>query len=1650
MSKLDYSIFNSDSSQTANNDMPAMPSYMQASDNHNYGNGNFAITDPSTWGTGLGNAGKFIVSAAASGVNSFYNTGVAVGNWLGADVKENDVATQLASIDDDLGKYYQDNRQSADLAGFIVTSMIPGLAGVKLLNAGQKVLRGAQETGMIGANLSRVTGLLTPSTKAYTTLAAGEIAQSSAAFSLTSGNALKAIASGYGQAALESAAFETAVAATMFKAPTLSDADGWDIAKNVAIGVGVGGLIGGAINHAITYGAVKGAVKDFNIAEKQFADTTDLRSLSPAQQIIARNDRLATLPEAPAAEQIMSGEFAAAEKLLKDLPEGQKQAVANQLSGKLQKLRTETKTNLELKNQTTFQELANNKDPALANQLSDLTKGLSGNQTMANLESLTEIGRVSGTLNAEKEITTFINKQAKNSLDSILDDVTEGMQLPKKIGYVKLSGEDVGKVSFESPKVLSLGDLHKSSDDVLASIKKYKFKENKEWSPLNALDHNEAEARYIWADTAKLEDGAKIGEHDIPLLERARELKLNNIEVISDLGNYEIRSSGDLLKHLEVSKQEMASELLKGSKAGTGMTTEEIAKITNTKLSYLEGEHSLNPVDDLFARQGNKEAYVKDLESKGFSQGEIAKRADEFHLQPSYAKTAYNTDVMGAVDAHQVAGMAFIKAQQKLYQQGIDNVFAKHAGDEATRFWHPGDDMLLKTNRFGAGPGLLSFANGGYHTPESWAEAIGSATAGLGKKFKGDASTALQSSLNKIVSNQSVAIEFETINKTLMSTSEAYVLNAEGTALKAAKILDWEDAVASGSKEARPALQQGAPESIPFVSPDVAEAWSLRIKLNGEDTTAFKELRNAQGLTDMKDSRFARPIRHDPKDYPYYAVVVDESITGVGHKSMVHAASAGELEAMINKVPSNYSVYKGDELKNYFKANGEFDRELTLHENYIDADLKRSGVNNPFFLRTDPQKIAQSFLQDHLKSKDILARELVNAKYEKEFSFLRNQGESYTSTATSKYTGSYREIENSVKNPYLNYVKTALNISQSAEHPLWMGLNQKLDSAVSKTWNTISDTISGIKSPEELDTLNGLLDKFGVKSAYYDSATTLLANHSAPRGVLTKFVSRANNMLSTLVTRLDPLNSINNAVGSTILYGSELKSFLGAMKSGDSNLAGELSGMLKTPIASERLLNPQTAESVEQVTTAGKVMQQAVKNWFDKEAVTASGKPLKEYYKSNGWSTRLADQAHQMMEDLTLNGTESVSTINQKMASAFKSFKELAEKGEKLTGNKYAEEFNRFVSADSMRQITDMGIKAGKITEDEAIGYINTFVNRTQGNILASQRPLMFQGALGQAVGLFQSYQFNLMQQLFRHVSEGAPKDAAMLLGLQGTMYGMNGLPGFNYLNTHILGTMSGNPAHTDAYSATYGIAGKSIGDLLLYGLPSNMLRANLYTRGDINPRQISVIPVNPLDIPFVSATMKAYDNVRATMSKIQGGGSVWETLLQGIEHNGISRPLAGIAQTAQAFGAGGLAYSTTSQGSISGANDLFSWATAARIAGGKPFDESIANDQVFRITAYQAADREKLKNLNAAVKTSVIGGKSPDSDQISKFAAGYAAIGGKQNNFNKYMIDQIRSANTSKANSIMENLKNPYSQKMQQVMGGTAGLDGRSSFEEN
>jgi hypothetical protein len=1626
--------------QTANPDGD-IPSYLLAADSHNVGNTlGGSWFDPDTWSTKFNNAGKFIATAVLSGADSLYNTAATVGSWAGVSEGAHDTGEWIASLDDDLGAYYSENREAVDLVGFVASSFIPGIAGIKVLNAGQRALKAGMSTGVIGGNIARATGLLVPETQAYVRLAAKEIAQSSGAISMVNTTTLKALGSGVYQNVLEAGAFEIAVQATMFKSPILDQQDGWDIAKNIALMGAVGGAVGGAIEGARSIYGIKKLVQGETVAGKPFSSRLIAAEATPADQKIILT---AESRDARAVPIQLEGEAYAL---------GDSNAIANR---KLYATAVE-KDNNSIRSE--INSLVRGSDGAVGNMVADALHNAPASQMLETMFHAAEIG----TIGTVTKVEQAINKAVK-ALDI---EGTKGLETR----FVKLTGEEAGKVSDAAPIITSLADTVKASGKVdtktavLNEVKAFKFNTKELWdaSTLSGkTSHVAAEARYIWANHVlpEIKKGTTIHANDIPLLERVRADLSKGINVDYKIkfadGSEGAGLTGAVLeKHLEVTKVALANQLLENMVFRGAVPvehgTEAIAKIVNVKRSYLEGTHSTDVTTDLYARQAANAEHHKALVAKGLRSD--AEDVADTAFMPQYAKVAYKVpEKLEAIDGNVVDGMVWIKQQQKLFQESADRIFAKNAGNEITSAALPiGDNVLLNANLTDGGAGLVSFANGTYGSLGSYMQQIGAnVTRPLKEAYRKATATAFEGPLVAMGAKREAAIEFDVINNKIASTMEQYVIDTDGAtgeafALVSKKIRDYRRAVEEGKEVAEPVLQKGAPEFIAIKNEETYQTIAAHIDREGSRVSTRSEINTALGHADDKATDIYRPLRPNPNDYPFFAFVKDQKVTGAGHTTMIHAQSEAELRKLASQVPNDqgYKVIYKDQAEEYYKARGEFEYSRTLNENYIDSDLKSRGINSQFFTKTDPQKIVDDLLQYHYRADDVTAVELVRMKYQKAFDWLEDQGRQFTTVESSRYGSALSNVEKFGKNPYTDYTKTALDVSKASEYGLLYSANRALDKAVSSVYGSVSKVFEKAKSPQELDQINNILESHGINSAYNSAAHDALVNHTAPKAVLSKFIRSSNAILSKFVLALDPLNGLNNAIGANILRSTELKQITRAIGEGNSELAGQLAGLAKIGL-------PGLEESGQQVLAPTKLLQKAVQNFFND-----TDKVLLKQYQQEGLVKDTLNQFRDMMDDFALRGTESASDLDNRIASGFARAKQLGSdamiKGETYTGNKFFEQMNRFLSANVMHQLTELGEKHGLMTAAESKAYRNTFVNRVEGNTIASQRPVMFQGPIGQAVSLFQSYQFNFMQQLFRYVGEGSGKDAAMLLGLQGTMYGLNGMPAFKAINTHVIGNMSGNANHTDLYDMTYGIFGKTAGDFLMYGIPSSIIQTNLYSRGDINPRSLTIIPNQFQDIPIVSAYGKLFSSLYDTVGKIKGGGNVWQSILQGAEHNGISRPLAGIAQTLQSTTGNGVVFSTSNKGSIIGSNDLMSFATLSRLAGGRPLDEAIVNDGIYRIAAYEAAQKKSRLKLSAAVKTTGIQGQEVDENSLGQFAEAYAASGGKQAQFNKFVLSSYQSANTSQSQRILSQLQNPFNQKMQILMGGRDDTQTLSGVSDN
>lgn len=1073
----------------------------------------------------------------------------------------------------------------------------------------------------------------------------------------------------------------------------------------------------------------------------------------------------------------------------------------------------------------------------------------------------------------------------------------------------------------------------------------------------------------------------------------------------------------------------------------------ELSKWLDVPEYYLQGTRTQNYERDLFALTTEAKDYLAMQKAKGVVPQNF-EELPKIWEKPSTVTLSYNVPAdVHSINGHQLDAMTYYAQKSAIYKDEARNALTYIVGEELASSIPKSipASVIKNASRADSGSKFLVGNNANYDSAMSYAQQIGSAVNQAFKNARESIADRFISHKYNFETNAQSALELGVVRQQLLSTPEKYVLdidakgNVVGLVLQKQKVFeDSKKAFLDGSLKSEPTrqplLDAAAKERIEIDSQNVKDFLKDWVDSNNEYLNKNNLLRNVKGNA-TKDSLFDVVYfpPPDPKTLPAYAFVQDSSVVGSGHVRMLWAKNEedlAKLAATVRDMGSEYKVFFKQDIADFKRSLGEYNYDSTLIEQFYDGNIKRTGTVAPFFPVTDGKALMENLLGYKIRAEGNLIRDSVATAYAPEISQLRMLGREYATISNSKFKSFTDSFKTKSGNPFDDCIRTLLNVSLEDSAGIWKRVNALVENSFDKVANKIISSGRANKSDYSLSHINDTMAEAGIKAGYPDAVVEKLANSIEDKRYLQKIVDSSNAILGTLMLRTDPMQALNNGIGAAVMTAPELKAVIKSIEAADEVTVGRLAKLkLKVPGTDESILS------------VSKLYSSAYSDWIKFITGDPTAKDLADHFKKNGWMTTISEQVKNSVSDIVLHDFSSGGLAKQaeKLSDAAKRAGDILEK---FTANKFAEEMNRFTAAHMMKSITDIAIDAKVIGKEDAAAFINTFVNRTQGCYIAAQRPGVFQGAIGQALGLFQTYQFNMLQQLFRHVSDGNTRNALTMLGLQGAIYGLNGLPAFGAINQHLVGNAAGNPNHRDLYSTVYDAAGKEGGDWLLYGIGSNFmlapdLKVNLYSRGDINPRQVTIIPTSFGEIPTVGAYSKFFSSLNSTLQKIQGGGEVWSSVMQGLEHSGISRPLSGIAQTMQAFSNGDKVIATTNKGDVVSMNDLYSLTTLARIAGAKPLDEAIARDAVFRVRAYNSATLAKTEDIGAAIKSYAIQGKEPPLDKMEEFARDYVAAGGRQENFMRFYSRTLATASTSQVNAIIANNSSPSSKYMQSIMGG-------------
>lgn len=758
-------------------------------------------------------------------------------------------------------------------------------------------------------------------------------------------------------------------------------------------------------------------------------------------------------------------------------------------------------------------------------------------------------------------------------------------------------------------------------------------------------------------------------------------------------------------------------------------------------------------------------------------------------------------------------------------------------------------------------------------------------------------------------------------------------------------------------------------------------------------------------------------LRIDPNDlyYPPVDVRNREFFAFVkgkdGQVTSISAGSANDLRNQAEALKAQFGdgidvIYK-DDIKEYKKRFGDFDADQFFRSYSLDAAVRRTGRLSTLAPSTNDTTL-QEVLGFMDKSADNLVRGATSNYMAKQFEELNFLGQQWSEASGSK-RGPLASLAFKADNPYQDYINTALNKSKLSSVPILESLNNSLNLTISKAFDEISKA-TDFTSDKPLDVDAGIRQiakKYGIQFNYAQPELLKTINATYTKDAASGIVSRFNGIMTKLTLSLDGMFHAVHGLSGAMLGAPELMNLARNLK--DPQVIQQFRDLTGVQIPGSNIQYPSLMKAV----------SKSIMKLFDPQDQSLQGYVQRGVVQSDVLQYRetqleLADLLAK--PPVTLPG-KGLSAVNAGLTKAAN----FADKWTTEPTNK----FLQFISADVTHQLMDsMGLQSETALKDTVA---NMIARRVNGNYISGQRPIIFQGPLGHALGLFQTFMFAAGQNLTRYIAEGDKAALTTFAIMQSGLFGTQSNALFNAINYHI---GKNNANRSDLFSAAYSYG--KVGDWLLYGVPSNVLNLSIYHRGELTPINPTILPTALQDIPIVSAALKLGETIANTAKVVGSGGGDSDTFLRAIAMNGLNRPLAGIAQLADGRVSTNAGDTTSSQ--------IRDWTAWTRVIGGKPFDEQKMLDGYYRQKYYEAYDIKQLQTLGTAIKSKIAGGGEPSDDEVKSFLNNYIGSGGNARNFQRYWTQQVINANTDLGDRLYNKMANsPKFNEYRAVLAGTS-----------
>lgn len=730
-----------------------------------------------------------------------------------------------------------------------------------------------------------------------------------------------------------------------------------------------------------------------------------------------------------------------------------------------------------------------------------------------------------------------------------------------------------------------------------------------------------------------------------------------------------------------------------------------------------------------------------------------------------------------------------------------------------------------------------------------------------------------------------------------------------------------------------------------------------------------------------------------PADTKYRAFMVDKE----GNVGMLYAGTEMDLAKKKLAVSNNHpelTLYTEESSDVYKQVMGEYVSALSTRGKLkIDSAMRSNGTLSNIFPTTDPLDFTRSIHAGLARSEKDIIHSAINLRYGQQLAEA-----DYLAKSLNQPNGVYSKVYNTLTN----------SVDTTTPWAIFQGQTVKgIDHLVAMTWGSARGMLNNKLSIDQAEAAD-IASRFVQNKGINIFATPELWEMSGLRtfnGTAAKAIHETNNVMRAMQLSYDYINGLVQVAGFPILALPQVRAAM--------NNKGDTGVHLKVMHqAVKDLMNPDTREALLQRAINDGVVSEDMLKYFD----------------------MLDSHAGLVNATDSVDALRQATGVKQKISKVMDAIQ---------TPTALAERYTALASYRMGELAYGIGKEGIQLNPLAVSAFAANFSRKVVGNYVAGQRPQIFQGVLGSAVGLFQTYQGTYFQQAARFLEKpDGVKNVAMMGGLQGAIFGAQSLPGFSAIN-HVIAT-NWNERHADFQSnltteeGAPSIAG--IGNAFLYGSLSAGLGSALWTRGDVNPR----IPLNGMPWNLENLSQYQYvKNILGAMGQwqdsISNGGSLTMSSAEAIAHANLNRPLTGIMEFLTGV-------HTTKGGMLETAvgNDLLSLATAMRLAGTRPLQEVIATAETYKMGMVKAEEQKHLSAVAYALRSRIMSSPDDAKDQavIDEFAKRYSELGGNPKGFNKWFMSNVGKATTPRAQQFADKIKNsPYAQAYQDLA-NPEGLD--------